>query len=232
MTKEQSFDSVALKSALELACILDDLKTRIRTGWIVWPVTVERLESVAEHCWGCLILANLLYPLHPNRESIDLAKVNEMLIWHEIGEAIIGDVPMSDEARHDAKAEDEHRAWRKLLAPLPYGERVYALLIEFDAHETAESLFAFPIDKLEALKHMKEDVDRGSFHSLPWYLVHSEMIYNGESVRKKIDEGAETPVDIWYDEKTAPYKDDEFFMAVHRMFREMNTDLAPPPLGD
>ena len=38
MAQEQSFDVVTLQSALRLAYILDDLKTRVRTGWKVWRV--------------------------------------------------------------------------------------------------------------------------------------------------------------------------------------------------
>lgn len=230
MTQEQPIDFSALKLSLQLACILDDLKKRIREGWIVWPVSVERLESVAEHSWGCLMLANLLYPLHPNSDKIDIAIVNEMLIWHEIGEAIIGDVPMSDKKRHDAKVEDEHRAWKQLLSQLPYGDRIYNLLIEFDAHLTPESMFAYAIDKLEALKHIKEDADSGNTHSLAWYLVHNEMLYQSESIRKQIDEGAETVVDIWFDVKDASWAKDPFFKAVRDILLEMDTNLKPPEL--
>ena len=37
--------------------IANRLKEKIRTGWIEIKISKERLESVAEHIYGCLILA-------------------------------------------------------------------------------------------------------------------------------------------------------------------------------
>lgn len=226
----QSFDTETLRSTLRLTCILDDLKTRIRTGWKIWQVRSKRLESVSEHCHSCLLLANLFYPIYPERERIDLAKVNSMLIFHEIGETIIGDVPMIDKRRHANKAEAEHQAWRKLLKGLPYEQEVYDLLIEFDERETPEAKFAYFIDKFDATKTMKHYYDAGKFHKLRWSLQHSEMINGNDDIRKLVAEGAKTPVDIWFAEKYAPFCEDEFFSVAFKILREMNTDISPPSL--
>ena len=230
MAQEQSFDVVTLQSALRLAYILDDLKTRVRTGWKVWRVRSRRLESVSEHCHSCLLLANLFYPIYPGHEQIDLARVNSMLIFHEIGEAIIGDVPMIDKHRHANKADAEHEAWHKLLKDLPYEQEVYDLLMEFDEHKTPEAIFAYRIDKFDATKSMKRYYDAGKFHRLEWSLRHSEMIRNNKDIQKLIAEGAKTPVDIWFADIYAPYKEDEFFAAAHRIIHEMNTNISPPSI--
>ena len=227
MIQARSYDVESLRGALRLACVLDDLKTRIRTGWKVWRVRSRRLESVSEHCHSCLLLANLFYPIYPGHEQIDLAKVNSMLIFHEIGETLIGDVPLIDKRRHSKKADAEHRAWRKLLKGLPYEQEVYDLLMEFDAGKTPEAKFAFYIDKLDATKTMKRYYDAGKFHRLKWSLQHSEMVRGNEDIQQLIKDGAKTPVDIWFADKYAPYDGDEFFMMAHRMLREMNTNIDP-----
>lgn len=182
MSQEKDYNDETLRSVLELACILDDLKTRVRSGWKLWHVRARRLESVSEHCHSCLILANLLHPIYPDRDKVDLAKVNRMLIFHEIGETVIGDVPMIDKLRHANKAEAEHEAWRKLLKGLPYEREVYDLLMEFDEAKTPEAKFAFYIDKFDATKTMKCYQDAGKFHKLEWCLKNNEIIRNNEDI--------------------------------------------------
>ncbi len=213
-----------------MACILDDLKKRIRTGWLVWRVRGKRLESVSEHCHSCLILANLLYPIYPEREQIDLAKVNSMLIFHEIGETVIGDVPVVDKKRHASKATDEHEAWRKLLKGLPYEQEVYDLLMEFDEHKTPEARFAYFIDKFDAIKTMKHYYDAKKFHKLAWCLKNNDMIRNNDDIQKLVKEGAKNALDIWLAEDYQAYRNDEFFLEAHRILHEMNTDINPPTI--
>lgn len=227
MTQERPYNIETLQSILRLACILDDLKTRIRTGWKIWNVRSKRLESVSEHCHSCLLLANLLYPIYPNRDQIDLARVNMMLIWHEIGETIIDDIPLIDKRLHDNKADAEHKAWRKLLKGLPYEQEVYSLLLEFDDHETPDAKFAFYIDKFDAMKSMKRYYDAGKFHRLAWNLKHSEKVKNNEDIQKLVEAGAKDPVEIWFADVYIAFLDDEFFMDAQRIIREMNTDIKP-----
>ena len=222
-----AFSEEYLESAIRLACVLDDLKTRIRTGWKVWRVRAKRLESISEHCHSCLLLANLFYPIYPEREKIDIGKVNKMLIYHEIGEVIIGDVPMIDKRNHGKKADAEHQAWRKLLCGLPYEQEVYDLLMEFDEHKTPESKYAYYIDKLDATKTMKRYYDEHRFHKLRWSLAHSKMIQGNDDIQKLVADGAKNAVDIWFADEYAPYDGDKFFLAAHKMLREMNTNIRP-----
>ena len=234
--EKKLFDVEVLRSVLKLTCILDDLKTRIRSGWLVWRVSSDRLESVYEHCQSCLILANALYPLYPDRDKINLARVNSMLIWHEIGESIIGDVPLVDKKHHEEKHEQEHEAWKKLLEGLPYEQEVYDLLMEFDDHEehpeekTPDAKFAFYIDKFDAMKTMKRYNDSSCFYDLDWIMEHSAKVDENKDIQELVKNGAKTPIDIWFAERYIPFKDDEFFMEAQRIIREMNTNIAPPKL--
>lgn len=230
MNEKINYDEETLRSVMELSCILDDLKLRVRTGWILWRVRAKRLESVAEHCYSCLILANLLHPIYPEREQVDLAKVNRMLIFHEIGETVIGDVPLVDKKLHDAKEEAEHKAWHKLLKGLPYEDEVYDLLMEFDEHKTPESKFAFYIDKFDATKTMKRYCDSGKFHRLAWNLRDNKTIRENEDIQRLIKEGAKTSIDIWFADEYAPYCEDEFFKKAIHIIRDMNTNIKPPTL--
>lgn len=64
--------------------------TRIkRTGWIL--AGVPEPETIADHCYETAVFAYILSK-HIN-EKVDLGKVLSMALFHEIGEARIGDFP-------------------------------------------------------------------------------------------------------------------------------------------
>lgn len=70
--------------------ICNRLKNIIRTGWKVWNVQSERLESVAEHIFGVQMLAIAMKSEY--KYDVDIMKVIFMLAIHELGEAVIGDL--------------------------------------------------------------------------------------------------------------------------------------------
>lgn len=78
------------------------LKDILRQGAVQWNVKKNRLESIAEHVYGCLILAISLHS-ELNLE-LDLGKTLEMLAIHELEELVIGDVtPLDNIDKKDLK---------------------------------------------------------------------------------------------------------------------------------
>ena len=71
------------------------LKEILRQGYIVWGVKRDRIESVAEHVFGSMILAVSLYS--QLKLSLDLNKVLEMITYHELEEIEIGDLTVFDD---------------------------------------------------------------------------------------------------------------------------------------
>ena len=113
------------------------------------------------------------------------------------------------------------------------GDSTYDMpLMEFDEHKTPDSRFAFFVDKIVAIKNMKRYYDEGKFHDLQWHIRNCEKVRENTMIQKMAANGAETAADVWFDEEWAPYKDDEFFMAVHRILYEMDTNIKPPELPD
>ena len=101
---------------------------KIRSGWDKehWNIKSERIESIAEHVYGTLILA---ISLDSEFEfNLDLDKVLKMLILHEIGEVIIGDITMfngiSKEEKEELK-EEELLPEEELSHIQPQPERFY-----------------------------------------------------------------------------------------------------------
>lgn len=134
------------------------IKTLVRTGWKYWNVTAERLESVAEHSFGVCMLAIGIYD--QMRPKIDLNRVLRMLVLHDVEEAILGDITPFDLKNKDKDALSRE-AIAQVFAPLNDAEFYINLLQEFNDHQTADSLFAFRCDKLEAALQAKRYEELG-----------------------------------------------------------------------
>jgi len=126
--------------------LCNKLKDVIRSGWKVWNVKRESLESVAEHIFGVQMLAIAMKSEY--QYNVNLEKVSLMLAIHELGETVIGDLTQF-EIDNKSKEIIEHKAVHTILDGLIDGEKIEDLFLEFDAKETKEAIFAYQCDKLE-----------------------------------------------------------------------------------
>ena len=79
-----------IKNLLKFYLLATELKDKIRSGWKVWNIDRERVESVAEHIYGtCILVISIDSQFDLD---IDLYKVITMLVLHEIEEIKIGDL--------------------------------------------------------------------------------------------------------------------------------------------
>lgn len=136
------------QNVLEFYYLTINLKELVRSGWKQWNVPVERRESVAEHIFGTCMLAIAIDSEYEC--GIDLKKTILMLTIHELEEIVIPDITPIDGISADEKARMGHEAIRKILSILKKGYSYEELILEFDAHATKESQFAYMCDKLEA----------------------------------------------------------------------------------
>ncbi len=110
--------------------------------------TNGRTESVAEHSWRVSLMASLLRYEFPD---LDMDKVVNMCLIHDLGECFTGDIPAFVKTDADRKTEDallDH--WVKSL-PDELSSDISALYKEMEAQETAEAKLYKALDKLEAL---------------------------------------------------------------------------------
>ena len=122
------------------------LKDVVRTGWKVWGVKRERVESIAEHIFGTCMLAIAMYSEY--NYDVDIYKVVMMLAIHETEEIIIGDYTPYQITKQ-AKKEIGHKAVKTILKDLTAEKELFALIEEFDERKTKEAWFAHLCDKLE-----------------------------------------------------------------------------------
>ena len=137
-----------IKNVIKFYNLAATLKDKIRSGWKLWHVSKERLESVAEHIYGTCILAIAIESEF--EVNIDLNKVLKMLVLHELEEIIIGDITPYDNISKEEKIKMGKLAVSQVLDNLIKKEEYEDLLDEFNNHKTNESKFAYECDKLEA----------------------------------------------------------------------------------
>ena len=138
MSKEQN--------VINYYVLCNKLKNIIRTGWKDWNVQRERVESIAEHIYGVQMLAIAMKSEY--EYDIDIMKVIYMLAIHELGEIVIGDLTQFQISKEE-KEKIEHDAVHNVLESLINKKEIEELFLEFDKHETRESIFAYQCDKLE-----------------------------------------------------------------------------------
>ena len=210
-----------LKSTLRFYLLATQLKYKIRSGWdeTHWNVSKERIESIAEHVYGTCILA--LSIDSEFKTNLDISKVIKMLVLHELGEVVIGDITPFDNITPEEKMVKEHAAIKKVLGDLIKKDEYFSLLLEFDERRTKESIFAYHCDKLEADIQAKVYQDMGCQNPLD--KQENNVVLNSPKVQKMIQNGAESAFDIWYEWDKLLYSDDEIFSNLLEYVKEINS---------
>ena len=187
--------------------LCNKLKDIVRSGWKVWNIKRERVESIAEHIYGVQMLAIAMKSEY--QYDINLEKVILMLAIHELGETVIGDLTQF-EIDSESKEIIEHKAVHTILYGLIDGEKLEELFLEFDTKETKEAIFAYQCDKLECdlqskLYNEEKCVD---LNNQP----NNEVI-NNKRVKELLNNG-ESFSEMWlkFGQETYPY--DENFRSV------------------
>ena len=120
----------------------------------------RRTESVAEHSWRVSLMAFLLKEEFPD---VDINKVVDMCLIHDLGECFTGDIPTFIKTDADRNTEDSLLdAWAKSL-PDSVSKRLASLYEEMEAQATPEARLYKALDKLEALiQHNESPLDTWS----------------------------------------------------------------------
>lgn len=210
-----------LKNSMRFYMLATQLQYKIRSGWDKshWNVSKERVESIAEHVYGTCILA--LSIDSEFKTDLDINKVIKMLVLHELGEVIIGDITPFDNITPEEKMKKEHEAMREVIGDLVNQEEFLSLLFEFDEKKTKEAIFAHHCDKLEADIQAKVYQDMGCQHPLDEQ--EDNVVFKSNKVQQMVNDGAQTAFDIWYEWDKSLYCDDEDFARLLDYVRTINT---------
>lgn len=144
-------DPFRLQRQIAFVREVDKLKT-IRRQTLITDGT--RRENDAEHSWHLGLMA-LVLGEYANDAGLDLPKVLQMVLIHDLVEIDAGDTYCYDEAAHLDKAARETAAADRIFNLLPADQAAAfrALWDEFEGGSTAEAKFANALDRLQPLLH-------------------------------------------------------------------------------
>lgn len=193
------------KRIIDFYLYVNKLKYKIRTGFVEIGITKERLESVAEHIYGCLMLSIAIdseYNL-----NIDMYKVLKMLTIHELDEVLKPDFTLRSGVTKEEKIKIGVESVNIVANTLSSRDELISLVNEFNEGKTKEAKFCYLIDKMECDMQAKiYDLD-GNF------LIEKakeDLVYYGSSA-KKIEKNAKTASDYWILYDKPKFKNDKIF---------------------
>ncbi len=139
MSENQSFLDI-----IDFISYIDQLKKVIRKNALH---DGSRGENTAEHSWHAALSALLLHQYA--NQPVDVNKVIQMLLIHDLVEIEAGDTFVYDQPKVIFQEKVEAKAARTVFCQLPneQGQRLKTLWEEFEARETPEAKFAKAIDR-------------------------------------------------------------------------------------
>lgn len=194
-----------IKNLLQFYLLATELKDKIRSGWKVWNIDRERVESVAEHIYGTCILAISIDSQF--QLDIDLYKVVIMLVLHEIEEIKIGDLTPFDKITKEEKRKQGKRAVEQILSNLDKKVKYIELIEEFENMKTNESIFAKMCDKLEADIQSKLYCEENCIDINKKENAH---LLKDKRIQKLLENGEKTVADLFIENDRPIYKEKVF----------------------
>ena len=193
------------KRIIDFYLYVNKLKYKIRTGFVEIGITKERLESVAEHIYGCLMLSIAIdseYDL-----NIDMYKVLKMLTIHELDEVLKPDFTLRSGITKEEKIKIGVESVDIVASTLSSKDELISLVNEFNEGKTKEAKFCYLIDKIECDMQAKVYDLEGNF------LIEKakgDLVYYGSSA-KEIEKNAKVASDYWILYDKPKFKNDKIF---------------------
>jgi putative hydrolase of HD superfamily len=136
-----------------------------RRGWLKRGIPTSEAEDVFTHT---LKMVGAAQSLAKQRPDLDLNRLVQMILIHDLAETIYMDVTPSDGISRQTKIQNEREAFALLVredakAFLP----VISLWEEFESQKTPEAVIAFQLDKLDAaiqaIRYDRQDIQLQTF---------------------------------------------------------------------
>ena len=194
-----------LDNVINFYFLASNLKDKIRTGWIQIGIEKERLESVAEHIYGCLILTLALDSEY--KLELNMYKVLKMIILHELEEIIMGDLTIRSKITKEEKFELGKKYVHDIVKDLCRANEIEELLEEFNLRKTKESQFCYYIDKIECDFQAKKYDLEGVFDVEK---AKEDLAFYGQE-SKRIEKVSKTASDYWIEYDKPKFNDDKIF---------------------
>lgn len=175
-----------LKRYLEFIRETERLKNVLRTAY----TSQGRHESTAEHSWRLALLAAVFTGERP---GLDMERVLQMCLVHDLGEAYDGDIPAIAQGDPGAKEASERIAVERLTAILPAaaGAKIREAWEEYEACQTPEARWVKALDKAETIIQHNQGANPAGFDYAFNLTYGSEHFNDGDvlgDLRRLLDE--------------------------------------------
>ncbi|KAB8229919.1 HD domain-containing protein [Aspergillus alliaceus] len=124
----------------------EQLKNVLRSSY----TSNGRNESTAEHSWRLCLMAMIF---EDELTNLDMCKIIKLSVIHDLGEAINGDIPATNQKEFPNKSEMERADMLQLTNSLdaPVRDSIMALWEEYETGSTPEAVAVKAMDKLETI---------------------------------------------------------------------------------
>lgn len=133
---------------LEFVVKIEEMKKIFRMTKIIGT---DRRENDAEHSFHIAIMSLILEKYA--KEKVDINKVIQMLLVHDLVEIYAGDTYAYDEKANQDKSNRELEAMDKIKNELSFdiGQKIESLWLEFEDRKSKEARYANAMDRLQPL---------------------------------------------------------------------------------
>lgn len=134
------------------------LKSVLRSGYS----SSGRPESTAEHTWRLCLMAMVF---EPELAGLNFSKVLKLCVLHDLGEALHGDVPATEQANMPHKSDRERCDLQSLMQSLPaeLANQFLALWDEYENASSPEAAIVKGLDKLETILQHNQGANPAGF---------------------------------------------------------------------
>jgi len=157
-------------------------------------------QTVAEHINRVSYVGYMLALMDG---TVDISKVLQMCLLHDISETRISDLNYVHQKYVERK---ESAALKDITDSVPFGKQMFDLITEYEERKTKESILVKDADNLEWILALKEEVDTGNTRALLWIKsavarLHTKDAKDIANVIMTTDSN-----DWWFDKKSQKSK--------------------------
>lgn len=204
------------QSIIQYYLLANHLKNVIRTGWMEVGISSERVESVAEHVYGCLVLAIGLDSEY--KLDVDMNKVFKMIVVKELEKVHLDKEYVSGSHEIEDRKERAKKAILEVTNGLLKQEELVALFDEVYERTSKEAIFVYNIGKIESDLQAKIYDLNGEF-DLDKALL--DVKNYGEELAKEILPQVKNASDGWILFDRRYYKGNEMFESLSQEIQNL-----------